>query len=382
MSFRGPNNQYNTDSSDSDSDPNFPISSADPEDFPINILNNTVTMAVSNQSQTPVLKQEYLNMVPEFNGETELLPRFIEICEKLVNKFYNAQDVNDFQNEYLMSSILAKIKGEAAINISSCIINNWLDLKNALINTYSDKRDCYSLNIEMTELKQEENETPFEFYGRVQRLLNLQISYFTTHVTANESSILCQFFRNFALRILLRGLSGQIGSLMRTKNPDNLNIALHMLTNDFQLETTKQKHDKNKFHAKNNYHNKTPLKNQPLRLTNFPHNNNLQYVQNPRPNYNQQTQPFRTNNFSNQSRNVNVFKSNPNQSFPKQIPMSISTRNTYQPQNRNTNFRQNYIAEELHNIDDQPSVEFPVDENNVEDENNFLGKIASDHISN
>ena len=61
----------------------------------------------------PILKQEYLSMIPDFTGEVALLPRFIEISEKLVNKFYNRVDVNDFQNEYLMSSILAKVKGEA-----------------------------------------------------------------------------------------------------------------------------------------------------------------------------------------------------------------------------------------------------------------------------
>ena len=70
----------------------------------------------------PVLKQEYLNMIPDFYGETSLLPRFLEISEKLVKKFYNTKDVSDFQNEYLMSSILAKIKGEAAVNIAFCVI--------------------------------------------------------------------------------------------------------------------------------------------------------------------------------------------------------------------------------------------------------------------
>ena len=63
----------------------------------------------------PVLKQEYLNIIPDFYSETSRLPRFLEISEKLVNKFYNTQDVSDFQNEYLMSSISLKIKAEVAV---------------------------------------------------------------------------------------------------------------------------------------------------------------------------------------------------------------------------------------------------------------------------
>jgi len=211
-------------------------------------------MSLQQQIQTPVLKKEFLDMIPDFYGETELLPRFLEICEKIVKRFYNVTDVNDFQNEYLMSSILAKLKGEVAINISSCIISNWNDLKNALINSYADKRDCYSLSIELTELKQG-NETPFDFYNRIQHVLNLQISYLSTHLSQDESVVLIDYFRNYALRILLRGLKEPLGSLMRTKNPVDLNIALSMLTNDFQMETTQYKLMSNKNGFKSHFSN-------------------------------------------------------------------------------------------------------------------------------
>lgn len=46
-----------------------------------------------------------------------------------------------------MSNILAKLKGDAAINVSLFIINNWDALKNDLINTLDDE------TIELTELK-------------------------------------------------------------------------------------------------------------------------------------------------------------------------------------------------------------------------------------
>lgn len=65
----------------------------------------------------PELKAEYLRMIPqEIPQEMELLPSFLEICEKLVARFYNVNNVTDYQNEDLMS---------AAINISNFVINNW-----------------------------------------------------------------------------------------------------------------------------------------------------------------------------------------------------------------------------------------------------------------
>ena len=239
MSFRGSAENVSTSStSDSDSiNNNSPISNLNSRSRSRSPIRNINTMAMANAGQnpvTPVLKKEYIAMIPDFKGDTELLPRFLEISEKLVNRFYNARDPNDFQNEFLMSSILAKLKGEVAVNISSCTINNWQDLKNALVHSYADKRDCYSLNIELTEMKQSGNESPFDFYNRIQHNLNLQVSYLNTHAPANESQILSNYFRKLALRILLRGLKEPVGPLMRTKNPADLNAALNMLTNDFQ----------------------------------------------------------------------------------------------------------------------------------------------------
>lgn len=79
-------------------------------------------------------------MIPQFHGSMERLPRFVDVCEKLDKQIYKTQDANDFQNGYLMSSILANINEDAASKISSGIILNWNDLKTALVNIYFYKR--------------------------------------------------------------------------------------------------------------------------------------------------------------------------------------------------------------------------------------------------
>lgn len=333
----------------------------------------------SNTNVTMALKSEYLNMIPEFNGEQQLLPRFIEICEKLVNKFYNTEDENDFQNEYLMSSILAKIKGKAAINISSNIIRTWDDLKLALLNTYSDKRDVYTLNLELAELRQNNNESPFEFFHKVQHLLNLQITYLTNKIVPAEREILAQFCKNVAVRVFLRGLKEPLGSLMRTKKPDDLNQALNIMTNDFNLE---YKQKSNQRQSICNHYN--PIMNRPNHNPTIskPSNQNLNLrpqFSNFRP-YNQQNQfsnQYRQNNNYNSS---NVFR--PNQinprTLPKQTPMSVTTRNTQQSLN-NPNpynqykFNQNKppkIPEESYNMCDHPIGEFSQTNPNFDDSEN------------
>lgn len=406
MSIRG-FKQFNSESSSDDSESDSQINDIEinSQIKSIKIKEPVLSLSTLNKSTMAVLKQEYLNMIPEFSGESELLPRFIEICEKLVVKFYNTQDVDDFQNEYLMSSILAKVKGAAAINISSCVIKTWDDLKTALLNAYSDKRDLYTLNIEMVELKQN-NESPFDFYNRIQHILNLQMSYLTTHIKAVEVPVISGYLRNLALRVLLRGLKEPLGSLMRTKNPLDLNSALNMLTNDFQLESVKQKLPPNKFIHIKNKPNHFKAKPNYLQLTNFPHNNNFSYQNNG--NFNNPAnrfQPNANNNFNANRNNYrgnsnqNNFRSSLNQNNTKPTPMSVSTANTWRsrPQGRpNQNLnnqphfsqsRPNFVSEELFNIEETPRVDFPEEsqvnqcnDQSLYDDNNFLENVASEKI--
>lgn len=328
---------------------------------------------------TPVLKKEYLDMIPEFRGERELLPRFIEVCEKIVVKFYNVRDESDFQNEYLMSSILAKIKGDAAINIASCIITNWKTLKDALLNTYADKRDMYTLNLEMSELKQLHNESVFDFYNKLQHKLNLVVSYISTHGSKEQSEILCEYFRNFSLRVLLKGLKEPIGQLMRAKNPADLNSALNMLHNDFQFETGTKSY-------------KVPINNKHNVINKFPiHNNNVKTFARPPQNTNFQFKPqmsvFPKNNFQNktnyqtpQSNRFNFTRGNAGttnkNNHYKPTPMSISTNNTFVPKpgpsrQMQSHNRPNFISEELFNID-QNSPEYDTVPDYEEPSNNEI----------
>lgn len=138
----------------------------------------------------PELRREHLEMVPEFRGEPELLPKFIRICDKLVARFYNFDNQEEFQNEQLMHSILSKIRGQAEIDISSSAPTTWDEIKVALKVAYHDKRDLRTLNIEIINTSQKFQETPFQFYQRVQKLLNLQLSYIQTNITGSSQPTL------------------------------------------------------------------------------------------------------------------------------------------------------------------------------------------------
>src|ERR1700712_2701965 len=96
------------------------------------ILDNIVNNLNIDNMPPHELKLEYLHILPEFHGEQALLSEFISTSEQLINRFYDNANLDNFQNVLLLKSIKNKIKGEAAVAISSYNINRWADLKTAL----------------------------------------------------------------------------------------------------------------------------------------------------------------------------------------------------------------------------------------------------------
>lgn len=304
----------------------------------------------------PELKGDHLKMVPNFGGEVELLSEFISVSEALVNHFYDAVNPGNFQNVYLMNSLRSKIVGEAKVNLSTYTITTWNDLKRALLTTYGDKRDCYTLAFEMCNIKQYYTESPFEFHTRVQKFVNLHSSYMDTHEMGNQNHVK-DYVAKLGLRTLLRGLNEPLGNLMRTKNPKDLNEALNMMTNDFQIDVTKKPSGQSNNNQKQNSRNFSkatgpryvppPMKNSNYPSTSDNYQRNVTANQgNPNQfrsfSQNTQIRPSTSynNNLSNQS---NVFgrQNNFSKPLPKPTPMSIV-------QSRNSN---------LHNIEELTTTE-------------------------
>lgn len=353
-----------------------------------------------NANATPILRKEYLDMIPEFSGETTMLTRFISICDKLVTKFYVAGNPNDFQNEYLFSTILTKIRRSALDLVTSTNTYSWPDVRRVLLNGYLDKRDCYTLNLEMCDMRQGNGESPFSFYQRVQKLLNLQLAYFVNH-SIEGSQVLVDYARKLGLRVLLRGLHEPVGSLMRTKNPSTLEEALNMLTNDFQFKI-RDPQLKNQHKTQQPQHNlhkqQHPHQMKPNQFNNFNQNKG---PQRPMPDKQFQkpfNQPFKQHNQpqhpQKQQQQQNhaprpPMNQNPGPSQPYQpTPMSISTRNSGNPWlNQITGYddvtETDYETDEVgQSFDDVQPNEFQFNsgfsmESDVEaEQNNFLESMS------
>lgn len=310
------------------------------------LIDSIQSINLNSDMAPPEFKIDYLKIVPEFKGNQTLLGEFITTSEQLIHKFYNNTDESDFQNTFLLKGIKNKIKGEAAEAIASYNISTWLDLKNALLATYADKRDLQTLTMELCVMKQAHLK-PLEFFAKIQTNLNLQVNLININSqNAIEKDTLTKNSNKLALRVFLKNLNGQLGELLATRNPDSLNSALHILTNDFNI-TNKT------FNLPNSKYNL--LKQIPIS------SRNVQSAQNPaimyKPQFHSQNQSNRSNVQRNNSQSFNsrnVFKPNPNyRPTYTPTPMSIATSVNRPQRNSKPGSSSNVVVEELFNTEDK-----------------------------
>lgn len=122
----------------------------------------------------PIVKNIHLNSIPKFKGEVALLTEFKNTCDSLYETFFDRQNIANYQNRLLLSTIRQKIKGDAKIQISSVQSNTWEEIKQALLNSYSDKRDSFTFTYALCRMKQQNGGNSFDFLHRIQENLYLQ----------------------------------------------------------------------------------------------------------------------------------------------------------------------------------------------------------------
>lgn len=347
-------------------------------------------------------KAEYLSCIPEFDGNPNDLNRFLAVSESIINNFYDATNHNNFQNVYLLNSVISKLKGNAKTLINIQPVNTWADLKALLTRNFADQRDEVCLNRDLVMLRQTNHETPQQFHDKILNILNLLCSHINMHeVTEHAKGLKRTLYQNLALKTFLSGLKEPLGTTIRCMRPDSLNQALQFvleennvryLQNQNQNQNAQQKNPKVQYIPQNQFYNKPTFQPQYT----FPQNNN-NYRQpfptgpiNIQPKTNMPQKKFFTNSqvFKKpNSQNVNVFKPNQNATFTKPTPMSIaSSRNPTQfTQNRNIRPYQQqqssrkYEVEELYNIETQDEKQlYPEQVDNVLDDTAYCDYQCTD----
>lgn len=168
-----------------------------------------------------------LRLIPEFDGNSNVLTRFIKLCDVLVEQFIKPEAGYELSNLSLINGILNKIVGPAARTINSNgIPENWDGIRSALINNFADQRDETSLYNDLALLSQG-SASPSEYYEQCNNLFSTIMTYISLHETI-PSTIESKrsLYKKLTLQAYLRGLRDPLGSRIRCMRPDTIEKAL------------------------------------------------------------------------------------------------------------------------------------------------------------
>lgn len=128
----------------------------------------------------------------------------------------------------ILHTIRHKVVGEADTALESYRTPlNWKAIRKCLVLHFSDKRDISTLEYQMTVLCQG-GQTLTEFYQKVYHHLSLILDKIDCLDLGSEAlEVLTQTYRDKALDTFIRGLNGNLPSLLSITNPTSLPQALN-----------------------------------------------------------------------------------------------------------------------------------------------------------
>ena len=185
-----------------------------------------------------------LRLVPDFDGNANVLPRFIHLCDQIVQEYLEANPGNALVKLCLINGILNKIKGPAALIINSNgISENWNDIKAALINNFADQRDETTLYNDLM-LATQGNSSPQEFYDRCVNLFSTIMTFVTLHETiATTVEAKRALYRKLTMQAYVRGLKEPLGSRIRCMRPDSVEKALEFVQEELNVMYLQSRND-------------------------------------------------------------------------------------------------------------------------------------------
>lgn len=200
-------------------------------------------MVVPNMSELDTIYKA-LRLVPDFDGNPNVLTRFIQLCDQLAGQF-SSPETSDLSKCALLNGILNKVIGPAARLINSNgIPNNWPGIRSALIHNFADHRDETALYNDLAILTQGSG-SPQEFYERCQNIFSTIMTYISLHDTIQTTvDAKRDLYKKLTLQAFLRGLGDPLGSRIRCMRPETIEKALEFVqeeTNTIYLQNRNQR---------------------------------------------------------------------------------------------------------------------------------------------
>lgn len=181
-------------------------------------------MSLKGEPAEPKTEKVTLNVLTKFikpfNGDRETLPAFLTNCDNAMS--LAASD----QQPILCKYILSQLEGKAQIACSLKTFDTWSNLKEFLKTNFGEKKHSSHLLIDLQNCRQLPLESVVQYSLRIDACLTRILA--DIHFSCNEKNELpgrVAAMEDLALNTFLMGLNPNISSIVRCRNPTNLNDA-------------------------------------------------------------------------------------------------------------------------------------------------------------
>lgn len=278
-----------------------------------------------------------LKSIPQYNGDPNKLSTFINSVNTIYNLFsaFNPP-LDDFDKAIVFLSIKAKITDKALDSIKDLEFNNWIELRQHLVNSFKDKTNSTTIMNDILKIQNIKN--PYKLLEIIkEKFLAFKSRLSIEEPDINAKNISIRFAEKLIVAHFISMINDPYRNNLATRNPNNLTDVETLLQNDFQYLR----------------HSQIPTKpHVPNRLPNIPPQK-----------FPEKSFPTGPINFQNKTPHKPFAPRQrvQNSQFMKPTPMSTQTRQTQQnitPRNNQNYFQQqskptHYEVEELFNNENE-----------------------------
>lgn len=158
-----------------------------------------------------------------FDGNREHYSSWVHSAEQIISDYSIVKGKPIYRA--ILRHIRYKIRGaaDAALVSHNILDSDWKKIKETLSLHYADVRDIETLDQQLTQMTQGRLKIS-EFYAQVNRQLSLMINTISTEKYAHGETILAltETHRRRALDVFIRGLNGDLPTLLLVQKPKSL----------------------------------------------------------------------------------------------------------------------------------------------------------------
>lgn len=168
--------------------------------------------------------------IKPFDGDKNKLTSFLRNCESALSLASIAQ------KDILFKYILSQFEGKAESTCALKIFENWSELKSFLKTTFGETKHRDHLFLDLQQCKQKYNESVSQYSLRLETCLT-RLQTDITHSTRDPSELKGRIANteDLALHTFLLGLPSHISTILRCRNPSNLNEAVNLAIQEEKL---------------------------------------------------------------------------------------------------------------------------------------------------